>query len=161
MEEQLVYQGYQDLEFIKVLPRWAQELANKYRSKTTNLYLLYGNIRDFLPHEMNPDEFTFTRIQDYISEVLFGNQDHIIYYDYSSGVTFCTEEMALDYRTVIQGLYPQAEIEDIIAADPRKSFFYLEKYFLAKMPKKGSKPSRVVLIMDYAESFVPSGDLSA
>ncbi|MDR1971479.1 MAG: AAA family ATPase [Treponema sp.] len=155
MEDQLVYQ---DLEFIKILPRWAQELANKYRSKTTNLYILYGNIRDFLPHEMNRDEFTFTRIQDYISEVLFGNQDYIIYYNSSSGITFCTEAMAQDYRSVIGGLYPQAEDSDIIAAEPRKSFFYLEKYFLAKIPKKGGRRCRVVLIMDYVESIIPSGD---
>jgi ATP-dependent 26S proteasome regulatory subunit len=153
--DQLVYQ---DLEFIKILPRWAQELANKYRSKTTNLYILYGNIRDFLPHQMNRDEFTFTRIQDYLSEFLFGNRDYIIYYDYSSGVTFCTESMAQDYRNVILASYPQAETEDLISAEPRKSFFYLEKYFFAKMPKKGGRRSRVVLIMDFAESFVPSGD---
>jgi ATP-dependent 26S proteasome regulatory subunit len=155
MDDQLIYQ---DLEFIKILPRWAQELANKYQSETTNLYILYGNIRDFLPHQMNRDEFVFTRIQDYLSEFLFGNRDYIIYYDYSGGVTFCTDSMAQDYRSVMRNLYPQAEAEDIIAAEPRKSFFYLEKYFFAKLPKKGGRASRVVLIMDYAESFVPSGD---
>ncbi|MDR2135498.1 MAG: AAA family ATPase [Treponema sp.] len=155
MEDQLVYQ---DLDFIRILPRWAQELANKYQSETTNLYILHGNIRDFLPHQMNRDEFVFTRIQDYLSEFLFGNRDYIIYYDYSGGVTFCSESMAQDYRGVIQSLYPQAEADDIISAEPRKSFFYLEKYFFAKIPKNGSPPSRVVLIMDYAESFIPSGD---
>ncbi|MDR0669497.1 MAG: AAA family ATPase [Treponema sp.] len=155
MGEQLIYQ---DLEFIKILPRWAQDLANKYQSETTNLYILHGNIRDFLPHQMNRDEFVFTRIQDYLSEFLFGNRDYIIYYDYSGGVTFCTDAMAQDYRSLIRGIYPQVEAADIIAAEPRKSFFYLEKYFFAKIPRKGSPPSRVVLIMDYAESFVPSGD---
>jgi SpoVK/Ycf46/Vps4 family AAA+-type ATPase len=155
VEDQLVYQ---DLDFIKILPRWAQELANKYQSETANLYILHGNIRDFLPHQMNRDEFVFTRIQDYLSEFLFGNRDYIIYYDYSGGVTFYSESMAQDYRSVVQGLYPQAEAGDIISAEPRKSFFYLEKYFFSKIPKKGSRPSRVVLIMDYAESFVPSGD---
>ncbi|MDR0731405.1 MAG: AAA family ATPase, partial [Treponema sp.] len=71
MGEQLIYQ---DLDFIKILPRWGQDLANKYQSETTNLYILHGNIRDFLPHQMNRDEFVFTRIQDYLSEFLFGNR---------------------------------------------------------------------------------------
>ncbi|MDR0876606.1 MAG: AAA family ATPase, partial [Treponema sp.] len=69
MQDQLVHK---DHEYIKILPGWAQELANKYRSKTTNLYIVHGNIRDFLPHEKNEDEFIFRRVQEYISEVLFG-----------------------------------------------------------------------------------------
>jgi len=41
-----------NLEFIKVLPYWAQDLSYKYCSKTTNLYIVHGNIRDFLPNKM-------------------------------------------------------------------------------------------------------------
>jgi hypothetical protein len=47
--EQLIVKN---LPFIKVLPSWAQELSYKYCSKTANLYILSGNIRDFLPHKM-------------------------------------------------------------------------------------------------------------
>ena len=86
MPEQYIYINN---EYIKILPAWAQELAAKYGSKTANLYILYGNIRDLLPHKKKEDEFTFTRVQEYISEVLFGNQDVIAYYDRFSGVTFC------------------------------------------------------------------------
>ncbi|GHV36871.1 ATPase AAA [Spirochaetia bacterium] len=156
MQDQLVHKN---LEFIKILPGWAQELANKYRSKTTNLYIVHGNIRDFLPHEMNEDEFIFARVQEYISDVLFGNQDFIIFYDCSSGVTFCTEEMALDYHAAMKTMYPQAEPEEFISSDPKKSFFYMEKYFRSKIPKKGHEKCRVVLIMDWAESIIPTGDL--
>ncbi|GHU78314.1 ATPase AAA [Spirochaetia bacterium] len=156
MPDQLVHKN---LEFIKILPGWAQELANKYRSKTTNLYIVHGNIRDFLPHEMNEDEFIFARVQEYISDVLFGNQDIIIFYDCSSGVTFCTKEMAQDYQAAVQAMYPQAEPEDFISSDPKKSFFYMEKYFLSKIPRNGRGAPRVVLIMDYVESIVPAGEL--
>jgi hypothetical protein len=34
------------------------------------------------------EEFTFTRVQEYISEVLFGNQDIVAFYDRSGGVSF-------------------------------------------------------------------------
>ncbi|GHT67450.1 ATPase AAA [Spirochaetia bacterium] len=156
MQDQLVHKN---LEFIKILPGWAQELANKYRSKTTNLYIVHGNIRDFLPHEMKEDEFIFARVQEYISDVLFGNQDIILFYDYSIGVTFCTDDMARDYIAAMQAMYPQAEPEDFISSDPKKSFFYMEKYFLSKIPRNGRGAPRVVLIMDYVESIVPAGDL--
>ncbi len=63
MAEQLILKN---LPFIKILPAWAQELSYKYCSKTANLYILTGNIRDFLPHKMKEGEFNFVKIQDYV-----------------------------------------------------------------------------------------------
>ncbi len=65
MAEQLILKN---LDFIKVLPYWAQDLSYKYCSKTTNLYIVHGNIRDFLPNKMYEGEFVFVRIQEFISE---------------------------------------------------------------------------------------------
>ncbi|MCL2441652.1 MAG: AAA family ATPase [Treponema sp.] len=143
-------------EYIKILPAWAQELANKYGSKTANLYILHGNILDFLPHERKEGEFTFTRIQDYISEIIFGNMDIIAYYDRSSGVTFCENQMELDYINAAPKFAVSADEDksDFISRDPEKSFPYLEKYFLSQSPKL-----RKVLIIDQAEHIVPAGDL--
>ena len=69
---------------VACLPAWAQELSYKYCSKTANLYIVNGNIRDFLPNKMYEGEFIFVRIQEFISEVLFGNRDIIIFFDRSS-----------------------------------------------------------------------------
>ena len=62
MAEQLILKN---LEFIKALPYWAQDLSYKYCSKTTNLYIVHGNIRDFLPNKMYEGEFVFVRIQEF------------------------------------------------------------------------------------------------
>ncbi|MCL2801563.1 MAG: AAA family ATPase [Treponema sp.] len=143
-------------EYIKILPVWAQELANKYGSKTANLYILHGNILDFLPHERKEGEFTFTRIQDYISEIIFGNRDIIAYYDRSSGVTFCEPSMEQDYNSAAPKFAVNTEDgkSDYFSRDPERCFPYLEKYFLAQSPKL-----RKVLIIDQAEHIVPAGDL--
>jgi ATP-dependent 26S proteasome regulatory subunit len=150
---------YKNLGFIKILPAWAQEFAYKYGSKTANLYILHGNIRDFLPHKMKEGEFTFTRIQEYISEVLFGNQDIIAFYDRSSGVSFCTPEMTQEYQGAMKARYPDTEGADFFSTEPEKSFFYLEKYFLAHIKQGSRHRCRMVLIMDYTETIVPAGDL--
>jgi ATP-dependent 26S proteasome regulatory subunit len=152
---------YINNEYIKILPAWAQELASKYGSKTANLYILYGNIRDYLPHKKKEDEFTFTRVQEYISEVLFGNRDIIVYYDRSSGVTFCEDEMARDYLSAIPRLCPGADMDsgDYVSTDPEKSFPCLEKYFLSRIPADKRGSCRMVFIIDYAETIIPSGEL--
>ncbi|MCL1812397.1 MAG: AAA family ATPase [Treponema sp.] len=146
--------------FIDRLPDWTREFANKYGSNTANLYILHGNIRDYLPHQSNAGEFTFTRIQNYISEQIFGNQNIIVFYDRSSGVVFLTEEMAIEYEKIMSRLYPDVEDhDDFMSIKPEESFFYLEKYFLARIPRDKREHFRMVFIIDYAETIVPPGDL--
>lgn len=144
-----------NLDFINILPTWAQELSVKYCSKTANLYFVHGNIRDFLPHQMNEGEFMFVRIQDYISDVLFGNRDIIVFYDKSSGVSFCMSQMEKDYLKTMSARYPDVPQEDFLSRDPVKAFDYLERYFVINIPKD----LRIVLIVDYAETIVPADEI--
>jgi ATP-dependent Zn protease len=152
MAEQLILKS---LPFIKILPNWAQELAYKYCSKTANLYIVHGNIRDFLPHKMNDNEFNFVRIQDYIGDVLFGNRDIIVFYDRSSGVTFCTPEMRRDYLSSLNGADGESR-ESALSRDPMDAFPALERYFYKNISSK----RRIVLIIDYSETIVPNTDIS-
>jgi len=147
-------------DYIDTLPDWAREFAYKYGSKTANLYILHGNIRDYLPHQSNAGEFTFTRIQDYIADRIFGNQNIIVFYDRSSGVVFLDEKLARDYQALMGKMYPEVEDpSDFMTTKPEESFFYLEQYFLARIPKDKREQCRMVLIIDYAETIVPPGDL--
>ncbi len=144
-----------NLEYINVLPAWAQELSVKYCSKTANLYFVHGNIRDFLPHQMNEGEFMFVKIQDYISEVLFGNRDIIVFYDKSGGITFCMAQMEKDYLKAMTARFPGVEPSEFLSRDPVKAFDYLERYFVMNIPKD----LRIVLIIDYAETIVPAEEI--
>ena len=153
MAEQLILKN---LPFIKVLPYWAQELSYKYCSKTANLYIVHGNIRDFLPNKMKEGEFVFVRIQEFVSEVLFGNRDVIAYYDRSSGINFCTPEMKREYLRTMAQANPEERLETFLSSDPLVAFPYLEKYFLMNIPKK----KRIVLIIDYAETLIPNTDIA-
>jgi SpoVK/Ycf46/Vps4 family AAA+-type ATPase len=151
--EQLIVKN---LPFIKVLPSWAQELSYKYCSKTANLYILSGNIRDFLPHKMKEGEFNFVKIQDYVAEVLFGNRDIIAFYDRSSGVSFCKPEMKKDYLARMKQLAPKATPGRLLSRNPVRALSQLEKYFFANI----SQNKRIVLIIDYSETVVPNTEIS-
>jgi SpoVK/Ycf46/Vps4 family AAA+-type ATPase len=151
MAEQLILKS---LPFIRILPNWAQELAYKYCSKTANLYIVHGNIRDFLPHKMNDDEFNFVKIQDYIAEVLFGNRDLIAFYDRSSGVTFCSPEMRKDYLAAAGG--GNGQPAEALSRDPLEAFPVWERFCYRHVSSK----RRIVLIIDYAETLLPNTDIS-
>jgi AAA+ superfamily predicted ATPase len=152
---------YRNNEYIRILPAWAQELAVKYGSKTANLYILHGNIRDLLPHKRKEHEFTFTLIQKYISEVLFGNQHIIAFYDRSGGISFCEPEMEREYLSAMPRLCPNPGIDpdDFVSSDPETSIPFLEKYFLSRIPVDKGQKCRMVFIIDYAETIVPAGEL--
>jgi len=154
VSEQLILKH---LPFIRILPDWAQELSYKYCSKTANLYIVYGNIRDFLPHKMNEDEFMFVKIQNYISEVLFGNRDIIIYYDRSSGISFCRQEMKQEYLEEMRSLIGNKASTEFLTSNPITAFQWMERYFYNNIQKK----YRIVLIIDYAETIIPNTDFSS
>jgi len=153
LSEQLILKH---LPFIRILPAWAQELSYKYCSKTSNLYIVHGNIRDFLPHKMNEGEFMFVKIQNYISEVLFGNRDIIIYYDRSSGISFCHNSMKQEYIQTMKYIVGNKTPLDFLTRNPVEAFEYMEKYFYSTLREK----LRVVLIIDYAETIIPNTDIS-
>ncbi len=145
--------------FIGTLTPWAQQLSKKYCSKTANLYFLYGNIRDYMPHHLpdigNNKSFLFVKIRDYISEVLFGNQNIIVYYDKSGGISFCTDDMQKDYLKTMHSYYPDVPLEEFLSRDPLEAFAYLERYFVHNFRKN----LRIVLIIDYAETIIPDGEM--
>jgi len=149
--EQLILKS---LPFIRILPNWAQELAYKYCSKTANLYIVHGNIRDFLPHKMNDSQFNFVKIQNYIAEVLFGNRDIIAFYDRSAGVSFCTPEMRREYLAASSGANGQAG--GGLSRDPLEAFPGWEQFCYRHVSSK----RRLVLIIDYAETILPNTDIS-
>ncbi|NLM00100.1 MAG: ATP-binding protein [Treponema sp.] len=148
-----------NLEFIKILPHWAQELSYKYCSKTANLYFIHGNIRDFLPHKMKEGEFKFDKVQEYIAEVLFGGDNAvnvIVYYDKSCGVSFLNSTMEKNYLETMKKFFPDATDATLLSSNSVDAFTYLEKYFLICISLK----KRIVFLVDYAETIIPSGDIT-
>ena len=146
-----------NLPFIQILPDWAQELSYKYCSNTANLFIVYGNIRDFLPHKNNEDEFIFVKIQNYISEVLFGNRDVIIFYDRSSGISFARPEMRQDFLAEMRRTEGNKPSDELLSTNPITALKNLEKYFYANMRHR----YRIVLLIDYAEAIIPNTSFSS
>ncbi len=145
-------------DYIENLPDWAQEFSVKYCSQTANLYFIHGNIRDHLPHQVvgRKNNFIFVQIKDYVSEVLFGNRDIIVFYDKSGGVSFCKSEMQTAYLECMHKVYPDVPIEDFLSRNPVEAFSYLERYFTLNF----GKDLRIALIIDYAETILPTDEIA-
>lgn len=145
-----------NLSFLQELPHWAKELALKYLSKTTNLYIIHGNIFDVLPHQNRKGEFAFGKIQNYIAEYIFESRNVILFFDRSGGITFLSPAMKETYLNTLRRAYPQEDPSEFLSPNPLRAFYYIEKFIYRHAPSG----ERVVLIVDYAETIVPNVDLA-
>jgi ATP-dependent 26S proteasome regulatory subunit len=68
--------------------------------------------------------------------------------------------MAQVYQAAMKKRFPDADPSDFFSAEPEESFFYLEKYFLSNISGDHQGGCRMVMIMDYAETIIPAGDLA-
>lgn len=135
-------------------PKWAQELAQKYLSRTVNQFILHGNVHDLVP--IQKDETEFIRLKTFLAEEFFGARDYVIFYDRSSGVYFRDKETQKDFNQAIAGRDSLlgTQYAKKLPKDPVGVFSLLEQYFRIRLDDHKS----AALIMDYAETIVPMNE---
>src|SRR5699024_11090452 len=86
----------------KQYPQWAQELAQKYLSRTVHQFILHGNVHDLVSLKQS-DEPAFIRLKTFLAEEFFGARDYVIFYDRSSGIYFRDKESRKDFNRAVSG----------------------------------------------------------
>lgn len=136
-------------------PRWAQEFAQKYLSRTINQFILHGNVHDLVSLERK-EETEFVRLKSFLSEEFFGARDYVVFYDRSSGIYFRDKESQKDFNRALSGRDSLlgTDYANKLPKDPVRVFSLLEQYFRVRIDNKKS----IALIIDYAETIVPMNE---
>ncbi len=139
-------------------PKWSQELARKYLSRTINTFLLHGNVHDLVSLQ-NEGETEFHRLKSFLSDEFFGARDYVIFYDRSSGIYFRDKESQADFNKAIAGRDSLigTDYAKKMPKDPVRVFSLLEQYFRLRLDQKKS----IALIIDYADTIIPMSDTSS
>ena len=139
-------------------PKWSQEFARKYLSRTINQFILHGNVHDLV--SLKTDEGTeFHRLKSFLSDEFFGARDYVIFYDRASGIYFRDKESQADFNQAIAGRdsLVGTDYAKKMPKDPVRVMSLLEQYFRLRLDQKKS----VALIIDYAETIVPMSDAAS
>lgn len=139
-------------------PKWSQEFARKYLSRTINQFILHGNVHDLVP--LKTEEGTqFNRLKSFLSDEFFGARDYVIFYDRASGIYFRDKESQADFNQAIAGRdsLVGTEYAKKMPKDPVRVMSLLEQYFRLRLDQKKS----IALIIDYAETIVPMSDAAS
>ncbi len=141
--------------FYSHYPRWAQDFAMKYFSKTLNQFILHGNVRDEVAVKRQKN-YEFLRFENFLSEELFGSRDIVIYYDRSSGIRFRDKKSMADFMRAVSGYdtVSGTEFASKLPKDPVRVFGLLENFFRLRLGDNKS----IAFIADYCETIIPMND---
>ena len=139
------------------MPSWAAKLAQHYQTGTISMFLLHGAVRDLQQTTDDSGGVKFVPLKEYLATELFGVRDIILYYDRSSGVRGATPEMQRNFLNGLSGFDAMfgTEYSKAPPKDPGRAFQILENYMRLRVAEGKS----VAIIIDFAETLAPGGDM--
>jgi SpoVK/Ycf46/Vps4 family AAA+-type ATPase len=141
------------------LPSWAQKLAQRYYTRTVSTFVVYGAVRDLQPISREDGGIEFANLKQFLSDDLFGGRDHVVFYDRSSGIRAAANETQQDLVRVLAGydsLYG-TDFSKVMPRDPGRALQVLENYLRMRL----SDGKSLALVIDFAETIAPAGDMSS
>jgi AAA+ superfamily predicted ATPase len=139
------------------LPPWARDLSEKYYSRSFALFVLHGNVRDLVPIQRQT-KTEFVPLEQFLSGALFGQRDLILHYD-RGGLSFGSADSQADFKRALEG-YDSFHGTNYAQGLPRNpdAVLNLLDNFLRLRIADGKK---IALIIDFAETVAPAGDVSS
>jgi AAA+ superfamily predicted ATPase len=144
--------------YLEALPAWARDLSEKYYSRSFALFVLSGNVRDLVPLRQL-DGTDFVPIEEFLSNALFGQRDLVLHYD-RGGLSFGGAESQADFRRALEGydsFHGTNYAQSGLPRSPDAVLNLLDNYLRLRI----ADGRKIGLVIDFAETIVPAGDVSS
>lgn len=145
-------------EYTKHYPEWAKEFARKYFTKTITEFILFGNVRDYVPSVDEAGKRTYLPLRNFLLDDLFSARDIVLFYDRSGGIHFADQASQKDFNRALSGYDTifGTDYAKRMPKDPVRVLSVLENYFRLRL----DEGKRIACIIDYAETIVPMAEAS-
>jgi AAA+ superfamily predicted ATPase len=144
--------------YLDALPGWARELSEKYYSRSYALFVLNGNVRDLVPYRQ-PSGTDFLSLDQFLSGALFGQRDIVLHYD-RGGLAFGNADSQADFRRALEGydsFHGTTFCQGGLPRNPDADLNILDNYLRLRI----ADGKKIALVIDFAETIAPAGDLSS
>jgi len=142
--------------FLDALPAWAKELSEKYYSRSFSMFVLHGNVRDLvlLGKKDGPE---FVSLEQFLTTALFGQRDLVLHYD-RGGLSFGSSDSQADFRRALEGYdsFHGTNFAQGLPRNPDAVLNILDNYLRLRIADN----KKIALILDFAETIAPAGDVS-
>ena len=139
------------------MPDWAQSLSEKYYSRTLSVFVLYGSVKDLVPLERGGST-DYVPLLAFLQQGLFGRRDLVLTYDRGGGLSFARPDMQADFRNALSGYdsFHQTNYSQCLPRNPDGVLNILDNYLRLRI----ADGKKIALIIDFAETIAPAGDVS-
>lgn len=139
-------------------PAWAQQLSEKYYSRTFALFVLHGNVRDLVPWKTTGGT-KFLTLGAFLDQALFGGRDLHFTYDRGGGIRAAAPAAQADFRSALVGydsFHGTSYSETGVPRAPEAVLNLLDNYLHLRILDRKT----IALIVDFAETIAPASELS-
>jgi SpoVK/Ycf46/Vps4 family AAA+-type ATPase len=144
--------------FLESLPPWAADLVRSVRANRANTFVLHGVPADLVPLRGGAG-LRFLTLDQFLTDELFSNFPSILTYNRAEGLEFSSPAARthfLDRLKSYDAVHGTAWA-DRIPRDALNCFALLDSYFRHCTAQTPARP--VVLLLPFAETMVPAGDV--
>jgi AAA+ superfamily predicted ATPase len=122
------------------------------------VFVLCGNVRDWVPLKRG-DSTEFPPMLRFLNEGLFGHRDLVLTYDRGGGLAFANPDMQADFRRALAGYdsFHGTEYAQGLPRNPDGVLNLLDNYLRLRI----TEGKKIALVIDFAETIAPAGDLSS
>ena len=141
-------------------PTWARQLAELYFSGTTCLFILHGNVHDFVRCPDGQDD-SYCSIAEFLTTQVFGTWDLVLGYDPSQGLRPQAGRDATRLRAMQQFLASRWGEPANWPRDPETVLLLLEGFVERNLIDEAASRKSIAMLFEYAQYLVPAGDLDS
>ena len=167
-----------------LLPAWAEEMRQLFRSGSASQFLLYGNVHDLVaaPRSGEPGGFEFVSLRRFLTEVMLAPFDVIIHYDRGRGIRvrkggdhFHRFLKAFDtFRGTSWAALPDSgpdklqslDLGNLLPRDPGRALELINRFLRGSQQRQTADedgslrrdPLSVAVVVDYAHFVAPRGE---
>ena len=143
---------------LDVLPTWATDMRDRFRSGSAAEFILHGNVFDVLPSGGK-----LLSLPAFLDEVMFATYDVVLRYDRSRGVR--ATRGSADWAEWLENALGSDENVMTRLREPGTALELIDRYLLRTLnlqalgeKTKTKAPQRIAVIIEFAEFVVPRGD---
>ncbi|MDX1984105.1 MAG: AAA family ATPase [Bryobacteraceae bacterium] len=133
------------------LPAWARLVSERYYSGAFSMFVLHGNVHDLVAPGNVP-------LVKFLQTEMFGGRDIVLTYDRGGGITFGQPGMQADFRSALSGYdsFYGTKYSQALPRNPDGVLNILDNYIRLRIHDR----RKMALVIDYAETIAPAGDVS-
>ena len=144
---------------INQLPGWAEQMRDLFRSGSVAQFLIHGNIFDVVGIEDSGSR-RLLPVKAFLKDVMFESYDVVLEYDRGRGIR--AAKGGEDWGEWLQQILGK-ESSTLQTREPGTALELIDRYILRSLNLQAVRgrqesPSKIAVIIDFAEFVVPRGD---